>query len=226
MYKYETHCHTKMISACASLTAEQIVELYVKNGYSGVFITDHFLNGNTTVDRRLPYKEQIDRFFEGYEEVKKVAGNSLQVFFGFEYSYRGTDVLVYGWNKLQLKNRVAIMSMSMKEFCIYCGEQGVLAVQAHPFREADYIDHIRLYPETEGVEVYNACRTDLCNDLGAFYAEKYGKVVTAGTDIHHFTQKKLSGMEFDKKINSEAEFIAAIRSGKGKIIKTDNVLIK
>ena len=93
MYKYELHCHTAKVSACSRMGAEELVELYLENGYDGIFVTDHFLNGNTTVDRRLPYEEEIEAFCRGYEEVKAAAGERLRVFFGFEYSYLGTDVL-------------------------------------------------------------------------------------------------------------------------------------
>ena len=74
MYKYELHCHTAKVSARSRMGAEELVELYLENGYDGIFVTDHFLNGNTTVDRRLPYEEEIEAFCRGYEEVKAAAG--------------------------------------------------------------------------------------------------------------------------------------------------------
>ena len=228
MYLYETHLHTKLVSKCSSLTPEKIVEMYTKNGYAGVFITDHFLNGNTTVEERFPkatFQEKISAFCESYKEVKRVAGTSLQVFFGFEYSYRGTDVLVYGWNEERLKTLENIMSMTMKQFCIFCRENGALVVQAHPFREASYIDHIRLFPETEGVETFNSCRNELCNKLGAFYADAYGKISIGGSDCHHANQPILSGMAFDEKLQSEEDFIEKLRQGKGQIFKKENVLL-
>ena len=67
-YKYELHCHTARTSACGSMSAGDIVELYLANGYDGVVITDHFLNGNTTVNRELPsgyYEEKIEMFCRG-----------------------------------------------------------------------------------------------------------------------------------------------------------------
>lgn len=227
-YLYETHCHTARTSACSLLSPEDIVELYVKNGYKGVFITDHFLNGNTTVHRDHPsasYQEQIEYFFEGFEQVKKAAGDKLDVFFGFEDSYLGTDILVYGWNKEQLKTMSDIMDLSMRDFARYCKENGAIAVQAHPFREDFYIDHIRLYPDCEGVEVYNAGRNELCNSLGRFYAESYGKIMTSGSDLHRTTQPMLGGMEFDEPIVSETHFVELLRSGKGKLIQKKNALI-
>ena len=79
-FRYELHCHTALSSLCASATAEQLVELYIANGYSGVFVTDHFLNGNTCVNRDLPdgsYEERIDAFARGYRAVKSAAGDKL-----------------------------------------------------------------------------------------------------------------------------------------------------
>ncbi len=54
-YLYETHCHTNLISACSSLSPEEMVELYAKNGYTGVFVTDHFLNGNCLPEINLTF---------------------------------------------------------------------------------------------------------------------------------------------------------------------------
>lgn len=225
-YKYELHCHTALSSLCASATAEELVELYLDNGYSGVFITDHFLNGNACVNRDLPngsYEERVEAFAHGYRVVKAVAGNNLDIFFGFEYSYKGTDVLVYGWDIDRLKKLGRILYMSMREFCDFCKKNGALAVQAHPFREDFYIDHIRLFPNVEGVEVYNAERNDRCNALGKYYADVYGKLETAGSDLHHVSQNILGGMIFEEKISSEQHFIKLIRDGKGKIFQTVNV---
>ena len=224
MYLYETHCHTAKVSACSRLSPEETVELYLCNGYSGIFVTDHFLNGNTTVDKGLPFAEAVEKFCEGFEEVKRAAGERLQVFFGFEYSYLGTDVLCYGWDKKTLLGFPQILSMSMREFCDFCRENGALAVQAHPFREDFYIDHIRLFPNAEGVETFNAGRTERCNKLGEFYADAYGKIRTGGSDLHSVRQKALAGMEFEEKITSERDFLRLLREGKGQIVVKENKL--
>lgn len=226
MYRYETHCHNCIASACATITPEQTVELYLKNGYTGIFVTDHFLNGNAVAKFKYPdadYKTKAEAFCEGYRAVKRAAGDSLQVFFGFEYSYLGTDILVYGMSCDELLKRSEILDMSMREFCVYCKENDLLAVQAHPFREARYIDHIRLYPDAEGVETFNANRTELCNKLGKFYAESYGKIETGGSDLHKPEQKILSGIETEVKFNSERDMINAVRAGKTKIFVTENI---
>ena len=62
MYRYETHCHTLYTSACSRLDAVTLVRLFLENGYDGVVVTDHFLNGNTTVDRSQKWEKQSTIF--------------------------------------------------------------------------------------------------------------------------------------------------------------------
>ncbi len=224
MYLYETHCHTAAASACSRLCADDIVELYTANGYSGVFITDHFLNGNTAVDRSLPYPAQIRDFCRGFREVKERAKGRLQVFFGFECSFCGTDVLVYGWDEVQLLAHADLLDVPFEKFGSYCAENGLLAVHAHPFRGAEETDHVRLSPQIEAVETYNAARSDLCNKLGAQYAEAHKKVGIGGSDLHARGQKMLSGLAFDEKLTSEQDFIERVRRREGTIVKIANKL--
>ena len=222
-YKYDTHVHTSMVSACASLTAEQIVDLYVQNGYTGIFITDHFIHGNChEYIRKLDYKNKIIEFYKGYKAVKEAAKGKLDVFFGFEDSYRGTDFLVYGPDLEDLLNMPEIDDMDFKSLIIYMNNKGYLTVQAHPFREANYIDHIRIYPETIGVETLNAARNEKCNKFADFYADLYEKPKLAGSDIHHTSQKLLSGLEFDEKIESVQDFIERVLSNKQKLFIQEN----
>ena len=57
MYKYELHCHTSESSRCGQTSASDMADFYKKAGYTGLVITDHFLNGNTTVPKDLPWEE-------------------------------------------------------------------------------------------------------------------------------------------------------------------------
>lgn len=232
MYLYETHCHTKISSACGTLGAEELVDLYMKNGYAGIFVTDHFLNGNTTVHAALPngsYEEKVALYCEAYERVKKAtkeAGGKLQVFFGWEYSYLGTDLLVYGWGKEQLQKYPETLSLRTSEFIPFAREHGAFVVQAHPYRERDYIDHIRLFTGTEGAETLNACEDERSNAMAEEYAKRYGKPHTAGSDLHAARQKTLAGLAFDTPLLSEEDFIARVRAGEGKTVCKENVLSK
>ena len=95
-------------------------------------------------------------------------------------------------------------------------ENGALVIQAHPFREAGYIDHIRLYPRCiHGVEIYNVNRTDFENERAAEYAAAYEKPLTAGSDNHTaHRQKRLFGMDFYECPKTEKELAELLFAGK------------
>ncbi|MBR3304609.1 MAG: histidinol-phosphatase, partial [Christensenellaceae bacterium] len=63
MYKYETHCHTLPVSRCAKASVADTVRFYREAGYDGLFITNHFLDGNINIDRNAPYEEKIRFYF-------------------------------------------------------------------------------------------------------------------------------------------------------------------
>jgi len=227
MYKYETHLHTNLSSACSRLTTDDIINLYTKNGYTGVIVTDHFLNGNCKKELRdnsLPFKDRILGFIKGYEDLKKSAEGKLDVFLGLEYSYAGTDVLLYGFSVEELINMPEIMDMDMRTFIKFANEKGYLTIQAHPFREAFYIDHIRLYSDVQGIEIYNACREKVCNDLGKYWAKKLDKIPFSGSDIHWCNMPCIGGMKFDHKLKDIKDFVAQIKNKKGKLIKQKNAI--
>ena len=97
MYLYETHCHTSPVSKCARATVRQTLEFYKSQGYRGVFITNHFIDGNVNADKNAMYKELLDFYFSDYKEGKMLEKEiGIDVFLGVETSYRGTDFLIYG----------------------------------------------------------------------------------------------------------------------------------
>ena len=60
-YRYETHLHTCEGSACASASGAEMARAHKEMGYTGIFVTDHFFNGNTAVPRDLPWRERVER---------------------------------------------------------------------------------------------------------------------------------------------------------------------
>ena len=217
MYKYETHLHTAPVSKCGKVGVRDNLEFYKKLGYDGVFITNHFLDGNINVDRELPYEERVRFYFSDYEEGIKIGKElGIKVFCGVELSYKGTDFLIYGLDKQWYLDNPQIMDMKKTEELQYMMECGALVIQAHPFREARYIDHIRLFPRcVHGVESYNACRTDEVNEIAEFYRQHYGLLEFAGSDNHvGANAERLAGMCCETPILSVQGFIEAVINGK------------
>lgn len=228
-YLYETHLHTKPVSRCALSEVEELLKLYKNLGYDGVFITNHFLDGNVNIDdKTTPYEQQIEFYFSDYEKGLALGKEmGLKVFFGAELSYKGTDFLVYGLDKSWFLAHPEIMKMKKSEELALMREAGAFIVQAHPFREASYIDHIRLFPRhVDGVEVINASQQDLKNELAAFYAERLELIPFAGSDTHGKYKKILAGIKTQRPVEDERDFINLVRQGQAELFKMENPYAK
>ena len=105
-------------------------------------------------------------------------------------------------------------------------EDGALIVQAHPFREASYIDHVRLYPySVHAVEIDNCGNKDFQNKMAVLYADNYGLPHSAGSDNHIAHEiDRLAGVEFETPLESIEDFIERIKKGEAKTfsVKLEN----
>ncbi len=223
MYIYETHLHTSPVSRCAKASVRAMLEEYKSLGYRGVFITNHFPGGDPLFIKDLSYEEIINFHFSDYESGLEIAKEiGLSVFFGTELTYRGTDFLIYGLDKAWFFSHPEIMEMEMSERLALMKDGGALVIQAHPFREARYIDHIRLFPRAvHGVEVYNACRSDFENEMAEKYADSYGLLRFSGSDSHNTGRTSFGGMVFSDEISDERDFVKKILLGEGQIFKKE-----
>ena len=209
------HLHTYPVSACSRASVEECLEFYKNMGYDGVFITNHFIDGNINIDSKKPYEEKIEFYFSDYEkglEVGKQLG--IKVFCGVELSYLGTDFLIYGLDKEWFLNHPEIVGMSKSDELNLMMQSGALVVHAHPYREAAYINHIRLFPRNvNGVEVINANRTKEENDIAKIYANHYGLFQIAGSDNHlGANQKNFAGVCCTDPVCSVEDFIDKVKN--------------
>ena len=219
MYRYETHLHSAPVSKCGSYSVRDNMEFYKRIGYDGIFLTNHFLDANIGGDRSRPYEEQIEFFFTDIEEGERLSNEiGIKFFWGVETSYLGSDFLVYGLSKEWYLAHPEIMSVSRKEMLTMMAEDGALIVHAHPFREASYIDHIRLYPyNVHAVEIDNCGNKDFQNDMARLYAEMYNLPFSAGSDNHIAGSiSRLAGVEFETPIRDIDDFINRVKAGEAR----------
>jgi len=218
-YKYETHSHTSEVSKCSRISAVQLVQFYKKIGYSGVCITDHFFNGNTTVPNNLSWEERVELFCRGYQNAYQEGQRiGIDVFFGWEYSYLGTDLLTYGLDKEWLLNHPEVLSIDTNQYCDLVHKYGGFIVHAHPFREDYYIDMIRLLPrKVDAVEIDNACRTDFENKLAGQYADNYNLLKSAGSDNHIGQLNRFSGLLLSRPLENVNDMVSSIKNGEAEL---------
>ena len=218
-YLYETHMHTSEGSACASNTGAEMARAYAQAGYTGIIITDHFVYGNTAVDRSLPWSEWVEKFCLGYEHAKEEGEkHGLQVFFGWESGYGGPEFLVYGLDKQWLLNHPEIKDATVEEQLQLVHAGGGILSQAHPYREAWYIKEIRTYPDfVDAVEGVNASHSSYgkeerhpeFNERALAYAKEPNLPLTAGSD-QHSTLMLWGGMVFPRKLTDIHDFGRAV----------------
>ena len=222
-YAYETHLHTSEGSACGRSSGAEMALACKAAGYSGIIVTDHFYRGNTAPDRSLPWEKWVSEFCKGYENAKQVGDAiGLNVMFGWEHSFEGTDFLVYGLDKEWLIAHPEIKDVTIESHYELIHSYGGLVIQAHPFREASYIPVVRQFPKCcDGTETINtghiASGHKEFNDRALAYAKEYGLTETGGSDIHS-VDLSLGGMAFSHSLNNIFDFIAAVKSGEEYVI--------
>lgn len=216
MFRIETHCHTSEGSKCGKLTAREQVMQYKNAGYDGIIITDHFVNGNSAVDRTLSWEEQMKQQFSGYQNAS-VEGEKigLKVFEGIEFAYKGTEFIVLGLGFEWFLKHPETKDMTPEEFLPLFREEGAAVIHAHPFREAPYILEYRLYPDlVDAVEGFNLQNQPEWNKKAMDYAEKYCLPVTSGSDCHRLMEFG-AGIDLEQPVSSIQELVRVIKSGQG-----------
>jgi len=206
-------------SKCSIISPEDLVRYYKGLGLTGICVTDHFLNGNTTVPANLPWETRIELYCRGYEialeEGRKIG---LDVFFGWEYSSRGMDLLTFGLDKEWLLDHPELLSLSVNDYCDLVRSDGGFIVHAHPFREAFYIPKIRLIPrKVDAVETINEGNTDFENQCADKYADMYKLAKVAGSDTHSDGMSRISGIQLKRRLKDVHDMISAVKNGETEI---------
>lgn len=230
IYKYETHLHTSEASACGTTKGADYIQAYKEAGYAGIFVTDHFFGGNSSIDRSLPWAERISLYCKGYENAKAKAeelyGKDFSVFFGLEQTFNGDDYLVYGLDKDWLISHPEVEGMRHAELFAAVNSVGGLMIQAHPFRFRQYMKDMHQHPlDVHGVEIYNGGNKPIENKMAELYAQAFDFPVTSGSDIHNVNSVltkeghlPIGGMAFETPITSVFDYANKIKNKEGKII--------
>jgi len=220
-YLYETHMHTSEVSACSGSTAAEQVHAYKQNGYAGIIITDHFVNGYSTVPKEASWEKRMRHFVKGYENAKKAGDKcGLDVFFGWEYTIRGSDFLTYGLDLDFLLSHPNFDILCIEEYSALVRDCGGFLAQAHPYRDAWYVEN--KFPVDshliDAVEAYNSMDSDISNRKTGEFATRHNLPVQAGSDSHHTRHARYSGIILQERAKSIFDIIDAITDKKIELI--------
>jgi len=216
-YLYETHLHTCQGSACGQSTGAEQARLYKRLGYQGIIITDHFFGGNTAAPRHLKWEERIEHFCKGYEDAKAEGDRiGLDVFFGWEENFQGDEYLIYGLDKDFLLAHPEMERWTRQEQLEEVHRHGGCVIQAHPFRDRDYIPRVLLCSQfCDGIEAGNGGNLHDQDAAAWRYAQEYGLVMTAGSDNHSVLRAeqypdRIYGVALDKPLTDIHDFVSLI----------------
>jgi hypothetical protein len=161
----------------------------------------------------------------GYHHLKEAAGDRLHIILGCELRSNTdeNDYQLYGVTEEFLRANPDIMNMPIKDLGPLCHENGILLIQAHPFRNGMRIKKPDLL---DGVEVVNGnLGAQSRNDIAYLWAQRYGLKMTAGSDFHGEKHETNTGIWTDHPITTREELMEVLNSGNYEIVNRDELLV-
>lgn len=224
-FLYESHLHTSETSCCGRTSGAEMAKQYIQLGFSGIFVTDHFVTGYSyAAAPSLLWEQRIDIMQKGYLSAKTMgAQRGLDVFFAWEHTINGADFLTYGLDASFLYAHPELPDLSAKEYYLLVHSNNGFVVQAHPYREEAYIPN-GIAGLIDGcydaIEVYNGSHKNAYFNQRA-YEEALKRCVPmiAGSDTHSLDMSQTAYMAFDHRLNDSNDFIQTIRSGNYKLMR-------
>ena len=214
-YLFEMHLHTDEVSRCASIPAKQIAELYLTTDYNGIVVTDQM---NSSAFSKEPYKsatwdEKVDHFLEGYKILKEELKDKMVVLLGMEINFyeSDNDYLVYGVTEEFLRNNGDLMAYSPEDFSALAKKNGLLFLQAHPFRRGLTVENWEIL---DGYEVFNGNpRHYSSNPIAEAWAKFHNKdIVVAGSDFHEIEDLAHGGVYFNNEIKTNDDLLRELKA--------------
>ena len=180
-YKTELHAHTSDVSRCAKMAPEDVAEQYIAAGYTTVVVTNHY--AEYIFDGKGSWEDCINAYLNPIKRMKAYAKDKLNILAGAEVrNYSKNDYLLYGADEEFLRNNPNLHRLGTKELSDLARKNGVLFVQAHPFRNGMTVTDPKLL---DGMEVFNGSpHTESRNNVADAWAKSYGLLRTSGSDFH------------------------------------------
>jgi predicted metal-dependent phosphoesterase TrpH len=204
----DLHTHTSYSSACAHMTAEELIEAAIEAGLDGVAVTEHLVVEGAEVAQEIASRMYGFSVYRGVEASATIFG----------------DVLVYGcYRDFEPRTPWEILRRTVTE----CG--GVL-IPAHPFRGWDHYalwrylktlglpldERLAREPWMRGlaaIEVLNGNLRREENAKAAKLAVLLGLPGIGGSDAHTPGEVGCTATWFPDPIATDAQLVAALKRG-------------
>lgn len=227
MYKYEMHLHSKGTSACGSSESCEYIERAKEKGYAGMVFTNHFIRGNSAIDKTLPWKEFVEFYRRDWLVAKELGDkHGIDVLFGVEDGYgSGKECLIYGLLPEDIAECENFRNMPIAEVSAFVRGKGGFIVAAHPFRARGYIKDPDAEPDMslfDAIEVYNRANPPEDNIKAEVFAKKHGCAVISGGDTHSTGGFGAAGIILPEIMGSEKRLVEFLKKGDYKLIYDEN----
>ena len=211
-FKTELHAHTSEVSPCGHVTAPEVAERFIAEGYSSLVITNHY-SAYIIDNLKGSWREKMDYYMHPYYLMREHAADRLNVILGCELRFEGSynDYLIYGITEDFLRENPDLHKMSLRSFAPLARENGFLVVQAHPFR-----NEIQIVPPEllDGMETFNGTPSyDGRNSIANEWAKRYSLIRTSGSDFHNPDQHGTGGILTSAAIRTGEELVTILKSG-------------
>lgn len=223
-YKYQMHCHTSPCSHCGKTSPAELVDALVAGGYKGVCLTNHFYNGNSGINRDLSWHDFVAAYEKDWLECKSFAkAYDLDILFGIEEGIGGgREILCYGLTPEMLYAHPELREGKLELYHKALSPEGVVIIQAHPFRARSYNTDIGVSPleYIDGIEVFNDGNTPEANlEAESFASEHPDIILTSGADAHLPSQYCIGGIVTESRISSSEALVEILRNKAFSLLK-------
>ncbi len=209
----DLHAHTKGISHCCKITAEDNIILAKEHGFNGLAIANHYVADYFEPDF---YYEWIEKYIDEWNACLELGKkHSIRIFRAVEVTAdydRRVHLLIYGADESFLRNNPRLNERSLPELYRLCKQNGCALVQAHPFRGGATVQDTDCL---DGVEInchpaHRSGRTKEILDA----IKNTCLAVTVGCDYHADTYRPDGGVFLPKEIETDQDLAKFVLNSK------------
>ncbi len=200
----DLHAHTRGISTCCRIYAEDVIKTAVDNGFDGLAIANHYASSYFSDET---YGEWIEKYITEWNLCQSLGEeNGIKIFKAVEVTADydpKIHLLIYGADEGFLRKNPRLNEKSLKELFALCESNGCALVQAHPFRGGATIQNTDFL---HGLEIN--CHPKYGNSFSKEIltaAKEKQLAVTVGCDYHADTHRTKGGVVLPESVNTDRD---------------------